>query len=185
MLTPRLTIATIIVVPKFIKFNTRKFRNDPGHTHFFTFSTVGREPFFAREEFCLILVQSIVRAKAKHNFAVLAYVFMPDHIHLVIFPLNEVYDMSEISKSIKLSFTKAAQRRGLVEHVIWEPGGGYDRNVYTQKERLEKIRYTHLNPIRNGLAEDLTSYRWSSAKWYLTGEPGDIECHFRDELNQD
>ena len=93
--------------------------------------------------------------------------------------------MSEISKSIKLSATKLAQRRRLVKNMIWELGGGYDRNIYSQKERKEKIWYTLLNPVRKGLVGDLTEYRWSSAKWYLTGEQGDIECHFRDELNQE
>jgi putative transposase len=133
----------------------------------------------------VILARSIVRAQLKHNFAVLAYVFMPDHIHLVLFPLDDIYDMSEISKSIKLSATKTAQRRGIVKHMVWESGGGYDRNIYSRKERIEKIWYTLLNPVRRGLVEDPTLYRWSSAKWYLTGEQSDIQCHFRDELNQE
>ena len=170
---------------KFVKFKTRKFWNEPGHTHFFTFSTIDRTPYFLRDEFCQILVRSIVRAQKKHSFAVLAYVFMPDHIHLVIFPLDEVYDMAEISKSIKLSATKTAQRSGLVKHMIWETGGGYDRNIFSREERIEKIWYTLLNPVRKGLVDDAVSFRWSSANWYLTGAQGDIECHFREELNQD
>ena len=97
---------------KFVKFKTRKSRSEPFYTHFLTFSTLERHPFFANDQFCQILAESIVRAKGKHNFAVLAYVFMPDHIHLVVFPLDEAYDMGIILKAVKLGATKCAQHLG-------------------------------------------------------------------------
>ncbi len=79
---------------------------------------------------------------------------MPDHIHLVIYPLNEEYKMEDILKSIKLGTTKSVNRRGLAEGSIWLAGGGYDRNIFTVHERIEKIRYTHLNPVEAELVED-------------------------------
>jgi len=50
---------------------------------------------------------------------------------------------------------------------FWQRGGGYDRNISSVKELLEKIGYIHLNPIRRklvGLPED---WQWSSFRaWH-------------------
>ncbi len=43
------------------------------------------------ERICELFAKSINRAAKKYNFTVQAYVFMPDHVHMLIHPLNEVY----------------------------------------------------------------------------------------------
>lgn len=169
---------------KFVKFKTRKFWNEFGDSHFLTFSTLRRIPYLANDAICHMLAESIERAKTKHDFAVLSYVFMPDHVHLMLYPMREGYDMSQIAKSIKLSCSKKAKNAGLVKTVLWEPGGGFDENFRDPYARREMIRYMNLNPVRKGLVEESIAFRWSSANWYHTGEQGDIECHFRDELNE-
>lgn len=167
---------------KFVKFKTRKVWNETGHTHFLTFCTDQRKPYLANDAVCELLAASILRAQEIHNFAVLAYVFMPDHVHLAVYPLNEAYDISAILKSIKLSSSKKVKNAGYIRNVLWESGGGYDRNVSQVKTRREVIRYILENPVRKGLVEQSVEYRWSSARWYLLGEEVDIPCHFRDEL---
>lgn len=182
MLTLRLVL-NFASMAKTVKFKTRKSWNEFGHTHFLTFSTLDRKPYFLRDDFCQLLARSITRASEKHNFAVLAYVFMPDHIHLVIYPKNEEYEMEDILKSIKLGTTKSVNRHGLAQGSIWLPGGGYDRNVFSIEERIEKIRYTHMNPVRAELVSVPAEFRWSSAAWYEGGPQGDLECHYRDECS--
>lgn len=53
---------------------------------------------------------------------------------------------------------------------IWQPGAGYDFNVYTEPKIQEKMVYIHANPIRVGLAETPEQYPWSSAAFYA-GHP--------------
>lgn len=53
---------------------------------------------------------------------------------------------------------------------VWQPGTGYDFNVYTERKLLEKIAYIHANPVRAGLADDPEDYPWSSAHIYA-GRP--------------
>ena len=56
-----------------------------------------------------------------------------------------------------------------VDH-FWQRGGGYDRNV-TEPSTLEKMmEYIHLNPVRRGLVEQATDWKWSSANWYVSGK---------------
>jgi len=48
----------------------------------------------------------------------------------------------------------------------------YDFNVWTQKKRVEKLRYMHQNPVTRGLVAEPEDWRWSSYRFYLLGEPG-------------
>jgi putative transposase len=82
----------------------RRSFNDPGHAHFLTFSCLQRYRIFEDDQACLLLAVSIDRARVQHEFDLWAYVFMPDHIHLLIRPRRDEYSVSEILRSIKSSF---------------------------------------------------------------------------------
>ena len=46
-----------------------------------------------------------------HNFTVWAYVIMPEHVHLMIYPRDDRYSISKILKSIKISVSKSVLNR--------------------------------------------------------------------------
>ena len=100
---------------------------------------------------------------------------MPDHVHLLIRPLGESYRVADILKSIKQGVSRRALNAGLIDDVLWEPGGGHDRNIFEEDARANAINYIHLNPVRKGLCSDMMEYRWSSARAVLLDEEGEIE----------
>jgi putative transposase len=51
----------------------------------------------------------------------------------------------------------------------------YDFNVFTDKKRIEKLRYMHRNPVVRGLVAKPEDWRWSSFRHYATGIEGDVE----------
>jgi hypothetical protein len=53
----------------------------------------------------------------------------------------------------------------------------YDFNVWTEKKRIEKLRYIHRNPVKRGLVQSPEHYRWSSFRWYSCGEPGPVRIN--------
>jgi putative transposase len=53
----------------------------------------------------------------------------------------------------------------------------YDFNVFTEKKRLEKLRYMHRNPVKRGLVENPEDWRWSSFRQYAFGEKGLVEIN--------
>lgn len=162
-----------------IKHKHRKAWNEFGHSHFLTFSTYQRHQYLLDERICDLLADRITRACLELDYAVLAYVFMPDHVHLLVHPLNESYDISKFLQKIKQGPSRIAKNRGWIDTDLWEPGGGFDRNVFTPKVRQNTIDYIHQNPVRKGLVEEAWAYRWSSANWYLTGKEGLVPCcHF-------
>jgi putative transposase len=48
----------------------------------------------------------------------------------------------------------------------------YDFNVWTDKKRYEKMNYMHFNPVKRGLVGHPKEWRWSSHRFYSTGEKG-------------
>ena len=42
----------------------------------------------------------------------------------------------------------------------------YDFNVFSEKKRIEKLRYMHRNPVTRGLAVRPEDYYWSSFRFY-------------------
>ena len=53
--------------------------------------------------------------------------------------------------------------QGLEPIRLWQPGGGYDRNIHSDKEFHEKLDYIESNPVRKGLVRRNEEYAWSSA----------------------
>jgi len=51
----------------------------------------------------------------------------------------------------------------------WRPRF-YDFNVWTERKRLEKLRYMHRNPVKRGLLQEPKQWRWSSFRYYMYGE---------------
>jgi putative transposase len=169
-----------------IRDGRRKAFNTPGHAHELTFSCYRRFQFLTAERTCKWLADAIAHARLKHDFALWAYVFMPEHAHLIVFPRRADYDIGRISAAIKLPVARRAihflqsndspwlaqvtrERGGRTERLFWQSGGGYDRNITCGKTLLQMIDYVHHNPVRRGLVERAADWRWSSAAAFEGG----------------
>ena len=167
------------------KRKTVQHFNDPGHAHFLTFSCYRHFPLLSQERTRRWFIQAMESAGKKHDFALLAYVIMPEHVHLVVLPLLPVYDVALFLKAIKQSVARRAkhflhhnnswawmerltvQRGNRKVFRFWQTGPGYDRNIHSKDELFEKISYIHNNPVRRGLASAPVEWKWSSASWYI------------------
>ncbi len=165
-----------------IKFKRRKSRNTPGESHYLTFSTYHKKPYLSDERICKLLAKRINEAAIELNFAVLAYVFMPDHVHIMVHPHEEIYEMGDILKAMKQGPSKMAKSKKWISTKLWESGGGYDSNINNPFARQLAISYIHMNPVRKEIVEYPRDFRWSSSNWYHTEEPGDILCHHIQEF---
>jgi putative transposase len=162
----------------------RRSYNDAGHAHELTFSCYQQLPLLKSERTCLWLAKAIDAAHKQYKFDVWAYVFMPEHVHLLICPKQPDYKMSDILTAIKHPVSKTAlayvrkhaphwlpkltrQRGKRTERHFWQSGGGYDRNICTGQTLLAMIDYLHLNPVRRGLVKKPEDWKWSSAGWFL------------------
>ena len=152
-----------------------------------TFTCYRRFRFLSAERTCEWLARAIEDARAKRDFALWAFVFMPEHVHLIVRPRLVAYDVAKILRAIKEPVGRQAvpfirlhapqwlpritRRRGRrVERLFWQSGGGFDRNIMEPKALAAMLDYLHMNPVRRGLVERASDWRWSSAGWY-EGKP--------------
>jgi putative transposase len=148
--------------------------NEPGHAHELTFNCFRRHAFLSADRTCQWLADAINDARISLDFALWAYVFMPEHVHLMMYPKRPVYDIQAILQAIKHLLVHAPEwlrritvRRGKrQERRFWQAGGGYDRNVFEPKILLAMIDYIHGNPVRRGLVMQAELWKWSSAAWF-------------------
>lgn len=130
------------------------------------------------------LIEAIDTARRKHEFDLWAYVIMPEHVHLLIYPRADEYSISQILLAIKRPVAQEALRyvrrrapeflkqmediqpNGKVHHRFWQRGGGYDRNVVYGSTVYRTIRYIHANPVRRELVQSPGDWNWSSAGAY-------------------
>jgi putative transposase len=178
------------------KFKTCKRYNDAGHAHALTFCCLRRQKFLTSPRTLQWLVDAIDLACRKHQFDLWAYVIMPEHVHLVVCPRRDEYDMSRFLSTLKLSVTRKAlafvqlekpeslplmldaQPNGEHHYRFWQRGGGFDRNLWSDKAIFAEIDYVHANPIRRGLCEKPEDWAWSSAADYCSKGPGPLSIDF-------
>ena len=166
----------------------RRSSEDPGCAHELTFSCYRRMPLLGRDRTRRWFTQALNATRRRHHLELWAYVIMPEHVHILLVPLDANYRIRSILQSLKQPVARRAlnylrdhcptwlkklevpHRPG--QYRFWQPGGGYDRNVNSAKTAWSIIDYAHDNPVQRGLVESSTAWPWSSARWYA-GE-GDV-----------
>ena len=155
--------------------------NEPGHAHALTFSCWHGQAFLAADRAKDLFVKAIEAARLRHRFDVWAYVIMPEHVHLVVCPREDSYSISRILHALKRPMSFSARRAGLRfgDH-FWQPGGGYDRNLWKAATVHREIDYIHANPVRRGLCQSPEDCRYSSAGFWAGQE--DVPLLMSDSL---
>jgi putative transposase len=132
------------------------------------------------------LSRSIESALDEAKFDLVAFVFMPDHVHLIVYPHGEIVAsaLSRFLARAKQPFSKYVksmlaadssllakltfrERPSKICFRFWQEGPGYDRNLTSPAAVEASIAYIHNNPVRRGLCERAIDWKWSSARWYL------------------
>lgn len=97
---------------------------------------------------------------ALQHYWLLAFVVMPDHIHLVMKPRLKAID-SCVGSLKGASAREVNRMEGLIGS-IWQPGY-IARPIESSAVLSREIEYLENNPVRAGLAYSPTEYRFSSA----------------------
>jgi len=108
-----------------------------------------------------LFLKILEQARQRYRFVVVGYVVMPEHFHLLISE-PERDDPSVVLKVVKQRFArKVRPKRSSAQLALWEQESDehlwqkrfYDFNVWSERKRVEKLRYIHRNPVKRGLVE--------------------------------
>jgi putative transposase len=125
------------------------------YRYFLTFCTRERTKLFVRPSIVDPVLQQILHAASEHVFSIPAYVFMPDHVHLLVEGLAESSDLRAFVKLAKQkSGYLSSQESG---HLLWQPSY-YDRVLRDDESSLSVMRYILSNPVRANLVARWEDY---------------------------
>ena len=166
-----------------------KHHNIAGDAHFLTFSCYRRYQLLSRDRSRLWLIDSRESARNRHGFHLWAWVIMPEHVHVLLWMPDAEMEADKILASIKKPVSHKAVRylkqhapsflkkltvvnANRTYHRFWQPGAGWDENLFNPPAIHNAIQYIHDNPVRRRLVEKATDWPWSSARdWAGIGHP--------------
>jgi putative transposase len=156
--------------------------------HFITCSCYQRRPWLDSAPRRDLFLKILEEVRKEHRFVVLGYVVMPEHFHLLMSE-PQIGDPSTAMQSVKQMYAQRVIPRHRSHDPakrskpapIWQPRF-YDFNVYTERKRIEKLRYMHWNPVKRGLVDEPEQWPWSSFRYCHYGEPGLVRVDDTDIL---
>src|SRR6185369_13619297 len=140
----------------------------------FTFSCYQRRPLLIDSRARALLSRSIVAKLSQspdHGWTLLGFVFMPEHVHLVMLPRSHNCSAAALLKAIKqpmsfqyrrlleaegsalLTDLTIRERPGRTVFRFWQEGPGHDANLDGDDGVRRALWYVHHNPVKRGLCE--------------------------------
>ena len=137
-----------------------KHYHEPGDFHELTFSCYHRMKLLTNDSWRGHLARSIDTATADEEFLLIAFVLMPEHVHLLVYPTRPEADAECISRflgkvkrtcsaSVKADLIASGsrllqrltvrERPGRSVFRFWQEGPGYNRNLNRAKAVLAAI----------------------------------------------
>lgn len=168
--------------------------HDPSdNTWFITFTCYNWIPLFQLTNSYDLIYNWLKLIQDKHKLQTLAFVIMPNHVHLMLHSLTEGIELNKIisngkrfmayefikrltdNKQINLlaqlnaGCTAKEKAKGQL-HKVFE--SSFDaKHIYSDAFLNQKLDYIHNNPVSGkwNLCAELTDYPHSSAAYYLDG----------------
>lgn len=153
-----------------VRLRRYKSENTP---FFITTLTYRTQKFFLNKNRAEVVIDYIYRAKERMINYLLAFVIMPEHLHLLIVPQNE-YSISQIMLFIKKGSSRIIHIKEDTSGHLWSKRF-FDKGIRSEQELLKTIEYIHNNPVKAGLVKEARDYLFSSAnsRWAT-----DLELYF-------
>ena len=139
---------------------------------------------FRTNEIKLVTCAALDEARRSGDFALYAYVIMPDHLHVVtdsrLSPSRTLQFINGIvsrrvidylklhSYEISLKKLRHEIRPRHYKHSLWDHHPDA-RLLLTEKMLMQRVHYTHQNPVRANLVKTPEEYHWSSIRYWNGG----------------
>jgi putative transposase len=157
------------------------------YLHFITTSCYHRRPLLGSRQNRNLFLQVPDQVRRRYHFVVVGYVAMPEQVHL-LFGEPQRGTPSVVMQAFKQCFVRRLLRKlrsrdhpaqgelwsdALQAGHIWQRRF-YDFVVFSEKKRVEKLRYMHRNPVKRGLVLEPEQWAWSSFLYYADGKLGPV-----------
>ncbi len=138
----------------------RDFEYIGTYAYFLTILTKDRDVYFKEAKIVNYLISLLLETAKSERFDVLAYCFMPDHLHLLVTGID---DKSNLKRFMSLFKQKSGYWfKQNYDDNLWHIS--YYDHVLRKEESLENVAlYILGNPVRKGLVSDFKEYPFSKS----------------------
>jgi REP element-mobilizing transposase RayT len=125
---------------------------------------INKQSLFEDSEDKERLYETLGRYKVISNFELYGYCFMDNHIHILIKEYTEPISLivKRISGSYVYWFNWKYERSGNLLQDRFK-----SEAIESDAYFLTVLRYIHQNPVKAGIAKNISDYRWSSIHEYI------------------
>jgi putative transposase len=127
------------------------------------FSTDAKRPLFSEPAAVDLVREHLERHAKVEEFAVIAYCFMPDHLHLLVQGETERSDCLRLITRLKQTTGFAYSRRFCRR--LWQRYG-FERVLRENEDTMTVARYILRNPLRAGLVTSVEDYPFAGSLVY-------------------
>ena len=139
---------------------------------FITVTLKNRRVLFLDDENANKVIESLMFFREQGELKLYGYVVMPDHVHFVV-KLEAEGSLPRIIRRFKTHIANA-----IGQGPIWLRG--YWSELIGDIKYLEqKLEYIHQNPVKAGLVQNATEYRFSSAGEYFCKAYSELVDNYR------
>jgi len=133
------------------------------HQYFLTFCTHERARLFVTPDAVELVRTQISRAEVDYKMAVIAYCFMPDHVHLLVEGQAEDSDCRQfISRAKQYS---GFHYKATFGQRLWQRYG-FEHVLRNEEAAVSVAQYILENPLRARLVENVDEYPFSGSSVY-------------------
>jgi len=139
-------------------------------------------PVFKLQSAANAVLNQLQDTARHYDISIVGYVLMPSHLHAVL-GFWEIEKLSKFMQSFKILSSKKIRELNLGSlsdglysgntFRLWKPRSD-DLIITSEKQFRIKLDYIHRNPVKAGLVEKPTEWRYSSAIDWLADQPGII-----------
>ena len=123
--------------------------------YFVSTQTEGRKPFFRHERWARLMLSALTHYDGA-GYKLHAFVIMPDHLHLLMTPIESVEKSMQL---IKGGFSFRAKRELEWHGAIWQPGFT-DHRIRDEEDWHKHLAYIQNNPVNAHLISDAAHYEF-------------------------
>jgi len=139
----------------------------PGLPHHITQRGNRRQQTFFIDEDYQCYLELMAQWCGAHQVEIWSYCLMPNHVHLIAVPQSADGLRRAIGEVHRRYTCMVNLREGWRGH-LWQ--GRFSSFVLDEPYLLTASRYVELNPVRAGLVQAPSRYRWSSAAAHVRGK---------------
>jgi REP element-mobilizing transposase RayT len=164
---------------------------DQEKAHFITSTVVDWIDVFTRQSYKNVIIECLDFCIKKKGMLLYGYVIMSNHIHLIIqskegklsdllrdfkkFTAKNILEKIQTEPESRREWMLERFKKSTETHIrnknyqFWQYGN-HAEEIYSGKFMWSKLDYIHLNPVRAGIVEKASQYRYSSASNYVHEE---------------